>query len=105
MLISKPPRGRPENRRRFLGYSAAGAAAVMLGTGSWDTIAQAEPRLSGYPFALGIASGDPAPHGGLVLWWRTGNQERSSTKGRRPDSDSNGTRSRGPMPAEGRGRR
>ena len=41
----------------------------MLGTGQWDTIAYAAPALSGDPFALGVASGDPAPTS-VVLWTR-----------------------------------
>lgn len=56
-------------RRRFLGYSAAGTAAVMLGTGAWGSSAVAGPRMSGNPFTLGVASGDPTPDG-MVLWTR-----------------------------------
>ncbi|MEV1169895.1 alkaline phosphatase D family protein [Nonomuraea sp. NPDC049784] len=57
------------NRRRFLGFSAGGAAAVMLGTGWWDTASADTPKLSGHPFTLGVASGDPA-HDSVVLWTR-----------------------------------
>nr|WP_216094462.1 alkaline phosphatase D family protein [Jiangella alba] len=57
------------SRRRFLGYCGAGTAAVLLGTGWWDTIAYAAPRLYANPFTLGVASGDPAPDG-VVLWTR-----------------------------------
>lgn len=67
--MSARVRGHGISRRRFLGYSGAGAAAVMLGTGWWDTNAYAAPRLPGYPFALGVASGDPAPDS-VVLWTR-----------------------------------
>ncbi|NEE04719.1 alkaline phosphatase D family protein [Phytoactinopolyspora halotolerans] len=56
------------SRRRFLGYSGAGAAAVMLGTGWWNT-APAAARVSGFPFTLGVASGDPASDS-VVLWTR-----------------------------------
>ncbi|MFD0856726.1 alkaline phosphatase D family protein [Actinomadura adrarensis] len=62
-------RNRGLSRRRFLGYSSAGAAAVMLGSGWWDTNAYADVRPSGYPFTLGVASGDPAPDS-VVLWTR-----------------------------------
>lgn len=56
-------------RRRFLGYSTAGATAVMLGTGAWSTNAYAETPPRQDPFTLGVASGDPAPDG-VVLWTR-----------------------------------
>jgi alkaline phosphatase D len=55
------------DRRRFL--AAGGAAAALLVAdrlaGSWP----APARELGYPFTLGVASGDPAP-GGVVLWTR-----------------------------------
>ncbi|MEU6641612.1 alkaline phosphatase D family protein [Saccharomonospora sp. NPDC046836] len=58
------------SRRRFLGYGGAGAAAVLLGTGAWSAASSfAAPAMSGNPFALGIASGDPLPDG-VVLWTR-----------------------------------
>jgi alkaline phosphatase D len=54
-------------RRGFL--AAGGAAAALLVAdrlaGSWP----APARGLGYPFTLGVASGDPAP-GGVVLWTR-----------------------------------
>ncbi|GAA4043548.1 alkaline phosphatase D family protein [Nonomuraea soli] len=56
-------------RRRFLGYSAAGAAAVMLGTGAWSTNAARAAVFASTPFTLGVASGDPSPDG-AVLWTR-----------------------------------
>src|SRR4029453_1972388 len=53
------------DRRRFL--AAGGAAAALLITdrlaGAWPAPAQR----GGYPFTLGVASGDPGP-GGMVLW-------------------------------------
>jgi alkaline phosphatase D len=55
------------DRRRFL--AAGGAAAALLVA---DRLAGAWPapaRPLGYPFTLGVASGDPAP-GGVVLWTR-----------------------------------
>ena len=55
------------DRRRLL--AAGGAAAAVLVAdrlaGAWPAPAQR----GGYPFALGVASGDPAP-GGVVLWTR-----------------------------------
>ncbi|MDA0564518.1 alkaline phosphatase D family protein [Streptomonospora sp. S1-112] len=58
-------------RRRFLGIGTASAAAVALGTGLFASApASADNRRSpGYPFTLGVASGDPA-HDGFVLWTR-----------------------------------
>jgi alkaline phosphatase D len=55
------------DRRRLL--AAGGAAAALLIA---DRLAGAGPtpaQRSGYPFALGVASGDPTP-GGVVLWTR-----------------------------------
>jgi alkaline phosphatase D len=55
------------DRRRFL--AAGGAAAALLVA---DRLAGAWPapvQRGGYPFTLGVASGDPAP-GGVVLWTR-----------------------------------
>jgi alkaline phosphatase D len=53
------------DRRRFL--AAGGAAAALLVAdrlgGAWP----APVQRGGYPFTLGVASGDPAP-GGVVLW-------------------------------------
>ncbi|NIK54700.1 alkaline phosphatase D family protein [Kribbella shirazensis] len=62
-------RSRALSRRRFLGYSGAAATGVLLGAGQWDTIAYSTPLLSGYPFTLGVASGDPTPDS-VVLWTR-----------------------------------
>jgi alkaline phosphatase D len=55
------------DRRRFL--AAGGAAAALLAA---DRLAAAWPapvQPAGYPFTLGVASGDPAA-GGVVLWTR-----------------------------------
>ncbi|GAB3690682.1 alkaline phosphatase D family protein [Saccharopolyspora tripterygii] len=58
------------SRRRFLGYGAAGSAAVLLGTGTWSAASSfAAPAAAANPFALGVASGDPVPDG-IVLWTR-----------------------------------
>jgi alkaline phosphatase D len=56
-------------RRRFLAMSGLSGAAVMLGTGEWTSTGAAEPATMAYPFTLGVASGDPRPHG-VVLWTR-----------------------------------
>lgn len=55
-------------RRSLLRYGGAGAAALTL-TGTSSARALAKPRFNGYPFRLGIASGDPTPRG-VVLWTR-----------------------------------
>jgi alkaline phosphatase D len=56
------------DRRRFLKFTGAlaGAAAFCQVRGD---LAQAATPLRGYPFTLGVASGDPARHG-AVLWTR-----------------------------------
>ena len=58
----------PMERRRFIQFTGAlaGAAAFCQVRGD---LAQAASPLSGYPFTLGVASGDPAPRG-AVLWTR-----------------------------------
>jgi alkaline phosphatase D len=55
------------DRRRFLATGGAAAALLVADrlAGSWP----APTRPLGYPFTLGVASGDPAP-GGVVLWTR-----------------------------------
>ncbi|OAH12680.1 alkaline phosphatase D family protein [Streptomyces jeddahensis] len=61
---------RPVSRRQIFGYGGAGAAALMLGTGAWSSgSAYAAPALTGNPFTLGVASGEPLPDG-VVLWTR-----------------------------------
>ena len=61
----------PLSRRRFLELLAASAAAVAadcdLGV----------PRLPGYPFTLGVASGDPLPDR-VVLWTRLAPDPRAA---------------------------
>ena len=54
------------NRRAFLIATAACAAG---GLWSCDGSLTRVPKLSGYPFTLGVASGDPSPDG-MVLWTR-----------------------------------
>ena len=52
-------------RRAFLQRAALVAQATALPRWAWST----SPALQTNPFALGIASGDPAPDG-VVLWTR-----------------------------------
>ena len=58
----------PTSRRAFLHSSAALAAWTVLPTPSFGALRRF-PTLSGYPFACGIASGDPTSNG-VVLWTR-----------------------------------
>ena len=58
------------SRRRFVGLSGAGAAAVVFGgRPSFLSTATGTPRFRSYPFSLGVASGDPQADG-VVLWTR-----------------------------------
>lgn len=52
------------DRRRLLQLAAAGAATLWLPRSAWS-----QPRLSGNPFALGVASGSPTQDS-VVLWTR-----------------------------------
>jgi hypothetical protein len=56
-------------RRTFVKLSGLSAAALIFGLGPFTEEAVARPRFSDYPFSLGVASGDPRPHG-VVLWTR-----------------------------------
>jgi alkaline phosphatase D len=56
------------NRRTFLAGATSFAAAALVSNRAWGAVVNA-PRLSAYPFTLGIASGDPLPDG-FVLWTR-----------------------------------
>jgi len=60
--------GRVMDRRRFLAFTGALAGTAMYAQARGD-LAQAAPRLPGYPFRLGVASGDPTPNG-VSLWTR-----------------------------------
>jgi len=62
------PTERTLTRRSFLVGSASFAAAAALSTRARGAVASA-PTFSAYPFALGVASGDPTPDG-VVLWTR-----------------------------------
>jgi alkaline phosphatase D len=52
------------DRRRLLQLAAAGAASLWLPRAAWS-----QPRFSGNPFSLGVASGSPT-HDSVVLWTR-----------------------------------
>lgn len=52
------------DRRRLLQLAAASAVGAWLPRSAWS-----QPRWSGNPFGLGVASGSPTP-GGVVLWTR-----------------------------------
>ncbi len=55
------------SRRSFLANSATAAAGALLAGKLSATFRS--PRIPGYPFTLGVASGDPAEEG-VVLWTR-----------------------------------
>ena len=58
------------DRRRFIGGLTAVAGLAAVATLPVDRAAAAvRPRGGGYPFRLGVASGDPTPDG-VVLWTR-----------------------------------
>ena len=59
------------DRRTFLARAGASAAALTLAANGLSVARAAQGRapFSGYPFTLGVASGDPLPSG-VVLWTR-----------------------------------
>ncbi|WP_280386011.1 alkaline phosphatase D family protein [Nocardia wallacei] len=58
------------SRRQLLRVGTAGAAALLVGTSAAGSARFRAPRwVSGDPFSLGVASGDPTPDG-VVLWTR-----------------------------------
>ena len=56
------------DRRRFIAYTGAVAGTALYAQLRGD-LALAAPKLNGYPFRLGVASGDPTPNG-VSLWTR-----------------------------------
>ncbi len=61
---------RQVSRRQLLGEAALGTGALWAAAaGVSQAPALARPRFTAYPFALGLASGDPRPTG-VVLWTR-----------------------------------
>lgn len=67
------------SRRSFLTGSASFVLATMLTSRVGGALA-GPPALPGYPFTLGIASGDPAPDG-MVLWTRLAPRPRENGGG------------------------
>jgi alkaline phosphatase D len=59
-----PPTLQAPDRRHLLQLAAATATTLWLPRSAWS-----QPRLSGNPFTLGVASGSPT-HDGVVLWTR-----------------------------------
>lgn len=57
------------SRRNFIAGSASFAAAALLSTSRLKGATSAAPKLSAYPFTLGVASGDPSPDS-VVIWTR-----------------------------------
>jgi alkaline phosphatase D len=66
---------RHDRARRFLvnrrGFLAASTSSLLVASRGWcgDEIVLSRPSLGGNPFTLGVASGDPDPHG-FVIWTR-----------------------------------
>jgi alkaline phosphatase D len=56
------------SRRLFMAYAASLSSACVLGGRARGATASA-PSFSSNPFSIGVASGDPSPHG-AVLWTR-----------------------------------
>jgi alkaline phosphatase D len=56
------------SRRSFIAGTASLACAVLTRERTFGAVSS-QVRFSSYPFALGVASGDPAPDG-VVLWTR-----------------------------------
>lgn len=67
------------SRRSFLVGTASFALAAVLSNRARGA-STAAPPLAGYPFTLGIASGDPAPDG-MVLWTRLAPRPRETGGG------------------------
>ncbi|HEY1051894.1 MAG TPA: alkaline phosphatase D family protein [Prosthecobacter sp.] len=59
---------RVSNRRSFIAGSASLALAALACERAFGAV-KSQPKFSGYPFTLGVASGDPAADG-MVLWTR-----------------------------------
>ena len=57
------------SRRRFLTVAGTATGAVVASQLPFAKARTAPPRFTGYPFTLGVASGDPTPDG-VVLWTR-----------------------------------
>ena len=70
-------------RRSFLAGTASFAAAALFSNRALGAVT-ASPKLVGYPFTLGIASGDPVPDG-VVLWTRLAPRPREPGGGMPPE--------------------
>jgi alkaline phosphatase D len=72
------------SRRQMLKAAAtiAGVGLISLAPG---TRVQAAPRFAGYPFALGVASGDPLPSS-VILWTRLSTDSLGATGAGIPSS-------------------
>ena len=57
------------DRRKFIALSGMSAAALILSGGPLSERTVARPTFRDDPFSLGVASGDPLPHG-VVIWTR-----------------------------------
>ena len=80
------------NRRTVL--RGLGASTVLTTTGTFFTRrASAAPAFSAFPFALGVASGDPAPDG-FVIWTKIAPKplERGSGVPNKPKQDARACR-------------
>jgi alkaline phosphatase D len=70
--MDKPGGGRQGNalsRRKFLTVAGSAGVAVAATQFPFAKARTAPARFTGYPFTLGVASGDPTPKG-VVLWTR-----------------------------------
>jgi alkaline phosphatase D len=70
------------DRRRFIAFTGALAGTAVYAQLRGD-LAAAAPPLQGYPFRLGVASGDPMP-GGVSLWTRLAPQPLLNNGGMPP---------------------
>jgi alkaline phosphatase D len=77
--VLEQPLAEPMDRRRFLAFTGALASAAAFSQLRGD-LAHAGKPLGGYPFTLGVASGDPARNG-AVLWTRLAPQPFESDGG------------------------
>ena len=73
--MDKPGGGQPGqgkhalSRRKFLTVAGSASVAVAATQFPFAKARSAPARFEGYPFTLGVASGDPTPDG-FVLWTR-----------------------------------
>ena len=82
------------SRRRFLTVAGTATGAVVVSQLPFAKARTAPPRFTGYPFTLGVASGDPTPDG-VVLWTRLAPAPLAGNGGM-PDKDYPGRSGRSP---------